>query len=310
MSVLPAAFFVYNRLDTAERTLACLRDAGVSRIYAFSDGPRSSDDAAAVEAVRALVRAVDWAEVSLVERERNVGLSASITRGLDAVFEREERALVVEDDVAIAPEFPEFAAAALDRYADDDSVFCVMALRLPFRRRPVDRYPHDAFFLPRFHALGWATWRSSWRGVDLDRDSLLRRLREGGVRTEVAGADVPYMIRKALVEGTLTDAWDVSVAASVLLDRKLVLWPAWNMVELVAPGTGTHAVTPHWTLRWEVDKRPAGRPSLPPVELEPAILKSFQVFRENPRGWTPRRLVPRPLRQSLRRLRRTYAIFR
>lgn len=311
MTALPAALIVYNRADTLERTLACLRGAGVRRIYAYSDGPRDEEDERRVGAVRALLDAIDWADVTVEARERNLGLSASMIGALSDVFGREERALVIEDDIAIAPEFPAFAAAALDRYAAEERVVGVTAQRLPFDGRALHRYPYDAFMLPRFFVWGWATWARAWRTFEFDRDELLARLAEPGMRLEIAGADVPYMARKAIVEQRLEGSWDVYAAASMVTQGQLFVVPKWNMTEVPGMASGTHPQWPRWRLEWEPDRRPdLSALRLPPVEVDAAILKSYHVFRENPQGWTLRRLVPRPARNILRRLRRTYALFR
>jgi hypothetical protein len=308
---LPAALIAYNRADVLERTLACLRAAGVTRIHAYADGPRDAADEPRVAAVRGLLERVDWADVRLTARDRNLGLSESMVGALNDVFAHEERALVIEDDVAIAPEFPEFAAAALDRYADEERVVGVTANRPPFSKRPLRGYPYDAFLLPRFFTWGWATWARAWRTFEFHRERLLARLRDPAVRLEVAGADVPYMVRKAIVQQRLHGSWDVYAAASMVVNDQLFVVPTWNMTEVPGLGSGTHPQRPRWQLRWEPERRPdLAALRLPPVEVDQAILKSYHVFRENPRGWTPRRLVPRPLRSALRHLRGAYDVFR
>jgi hypothetical protein len=265
-----------------------------------------------VEQVREMVRGIEWASVELVERDRNLGLSESIVSGLSEVFERHDRAVVIEDDVCVAPEFGAFVAEALERYAAEPRVAGVTALRLPFPPGRLDESGSDAFFLPRFFAWGWATWGRGWRSLDFDRERLLRRLRESPhVRLERGGPDVPYMIRRALVEESLGGSWDVFASTSMLLDDLLFLVPGWNMAENVGFAEGTHPQAPPWRLRWEPERAPRGRPvRLPPVEVDEAVLRSFRIWRENPQGWTIRRLVPRPVRMLLRRVRGTYDPFR
>ncbi len=49
---IPAALFVYRRHRELERTLSCLHEAGIERLYIFSDGPGDPDAAEDVAIVR------------------------------------------------------------------------------------------------------------------------------------------------------------------------------------------------------------------------------------------------------------------
>jgi hypothetical protein len=306
-STVPFALFVYDRPELLERTLACLERTGARDLTVFSDGPRGREDATRVAAVRELVYSISWAEPVLVARDRNLGLARSIRSGLDELFQTRDRVVVVEDDIAVAPEFGAYAAAVLDAYADDERVAALTGLRMPFPRRAVDRYPYDAYMLPRFYVWGWATWRRAWRTFEFDYDSVLERLRASGVPADLAGADLVFQLH-SIARGTMRESWAVYAALSVLAARQHVVSPAWNMVDNIGLESGTHPQRPRWRLRWEVEHRPRGELRIPPVEFEPGIVKAHQVFWENPRGWTPRRLVPRPLRRAVRKLRGTYEL--
>ena len=308
---VPVAVFAYNRPDLLAGTLACLRDAGARSLFVFSDGPRSAEDEERVAAVRETVQAIDWTTPTLVARERNLGLDDSMRSGLDWMLDRHERVVVIEDDVAVAPEFYSYVTQALEAYAHEEAVAGVTGLRMPFGRAGFRGYPYDAFLLPRFFSLGWATWRRAWKTFDFDRDNLISRLRAPKIRPELGGADLPRMIRSAVVNSTLTGAWDVYCAANMIVNGQHFVIPTWNMVENTGLASGTHPMTPRWRLRWEVESRPDGETyRFPPPVVDERILKCYRIFTENPRGWTYRRLVPRPARMVLRRVRGTYEIFR
>ncbi|MEI6513512.1 MAG: sugar transferase, partial [bacterium] len=84
--MIPIILFAYNRPDHLRRTLDCLRENRVPLIYAFSDGPCTPDKAAAVAQVRDMLRAIDWCDVVLCERELNLGLGRSILAGVTEVL--------------------------------------------------------------------------------------------------------------------------------------------------------------------------------------------------------------------------------
>src|SRR5476649_2285165 len=122
---VPVALFAFRRADLLARTLAALRENGVPRIYAFSDGARDGADDADIAEVRRMLHDVDWAEISVVARERNLGLSASIISGISEVLALHDEIVVCEDDIEFAAGAYEYMVAALARYRDEPRVMCI-----------------------------------------------------------------------------------------------------------------------------------------------------------------------------------------
>ena len=275
------ALFVYRRHRQLERTLACLRDAGVERLYVFSDGPADHAAVADVERVRALLDAIDWAETAIFARGENLGLSESIRSGLDHIFERHGTAIVIEDDVCVAPEFCGYAARALDHYRGQDQIAGITGLRLPFDRRALRDYPYDVFLAPRFSSWGWATWRERWREFSFDAGELRRRIAaDAGFRPDRAGVDLAPMIHDAVLAETLGGSWDVTIAANMLLRRSWFVTPTWNMVENGGLEEGTHAAGPT-TLRltWERDRSPSIEElRFAPILADERVLRAYRRF--------------------------------
>jgi hypothetical protein len=285
---LPVALFVYRRHEQLSRTLQCLRDGGVDALYVFSDGAEDETAEADVKRVRELVATIDWIEPVVAFRSENLGLSRSIRDGLDWLFERHAAAIVIEDDVCVAPEFPEFARRSLEHYAGDGRVAAVTGLRYPFSRNVFDGYPYDVFHSPRFSSWAWATWRDRWRGFSFDKSALRREIESADqFRPERAGADMPGMVDAAIVSETLAGSWDVVCAANMLLRGQYVVTPAWNMVENTGLAEGAHhgGRPPSWTLAWE----PAQKPELEALRFAPVgedsrILESYLAFFAPRRG--------------------------
>jgi hypothetical protein len=310
---VPVALFVYRRHEQLPRTLDCLRAGGVEQLYVFSDGPRDAPAADDVARVRELVASLDWIEPITIERAENVGLSASIRSGLDQVFETHEATIVVEDDVCVAPEFYDYARLALRHYEGVELIAGVTGLRYPFDRAAFEGYPYDVFLSPRFSSWGWATWRDSWDGFCFDAASLRARIGTAeSFRPERAGADMPGMIEAAVVSGTLTGAWDVFCATSMLLKDQYFVTPAWNMVQNTGLAEGTHADrAPRWELRWEPDQRPRSNGiRFAPAEADEHVLREYRRFlaRESAgRGALMHARVAAARWRTLRRLRRVRA---
>jgi hypothetical protein len=274
------ALFVHRRHELLHRTLDCLRATGVAKLYVFSDGPRDSADADGVDKVRETIAGIDWIDPVIVARTENVGLSRSIRSGLDQLFAHHEAAVIVEDDVCVAPEFYEYACGALRHYQHDRRVAGITGYRPPFATHALDRYPFDVWLSPRFSSWGWATWRDRWQTFSFDLAHLRRELESADhFRPERAGYDVPMLIHEAVITEKLGGAWDVVCNTNMLLRAQYFVNPAWNMIENTGFEDGTHfSGPPPWQLAWEPDRRPADDIRFAPVEECEPILRDYLRF--------------------------------
>lgn len=224
---IPVALFAYNRPDLLERTLAALRANEVPLLYAFSDGPRLPEHAEAVEAVRRILRGIDWCELVLVERERNLGLGVAIRSGVAEVFRAHETMIVFEDDLICVPGAYRYLCAALQHYRAHPQVMSVAAWSHPRVAPPgLDGLP---YFDGRAECWGWGTWRSAWEGMDQAAEALLERCRKRGVDIYRYGADLPAM---AAVERE-RNIWAVRWLLLHMLRGGLCLRPPHSLVEHV-----------------------------------------------------------------------------
>ena len=129
MSTLaPVVVFAYRRPDHLRNTLTSLmRCEGFeqSPVIVYCDGPRDIKETDSVMATRELARSMLGEHAEYHFSEVNLGLSRSVIAGVSDVVGRFGRAIVVEDDLELSPSFLTFMNQALDRYADDESVFQV-----------------------------------------------------------------------------------------------------------------------------------------------------------------------------------------
>jgi len=153
----------FNRPDTTRRVMAQIRKARPRTLILNQDGPRPDvpGEQALVEVTRNVVEDIDWVcEVVRVYSETNMGLRKRVTTGLDEVFSRVDRAIILEDDCVANDSFFAFADQMLEKYADDQRVGIVSGnnfLRGEFVTS--DSY----FFSPDVRIWGWATWRRVWQ---------------------------------------------------------------------------------------------------------------------------------------------------
>jgi len=197
-TLAPIALFVYNRPDHTRRTLEALRAnalAPQSDLHIFADAAKPTSANASVAAVRQLIRAVaGFKSVTLIEREKNAGLSASVISGVTQLCEQQGRVIAVEDDLLTAPDFLTFMNRALEQYAHDAEIYSVSGYN--FGVSAPAGYGYDAFCCRRSSSWGWGTWRNRWETADwsvsdfpcFSRDKEQQRLLNRG------GEDLSWML--------------------------------------------------------------------------------------------------------------------
>ena len=167
----PIIIFVYNRVDRVKKLIESLQEneeAKNSMLYIFSDGFKGKKDEAAVNEVRkyvdTLLESKEFSSVSIKQSPENLGLAKSIISGVSEVMEKHNRAIIIEDDNVVAPDFLDYMNRGLEYYHDDPQIWAISG----FSREmsfPED-YQHDIFVLQRMSSYAWASWKDRWDKTD------------------------------------------------------------------------------------------------------------------------------------------------
>lgn len=226
LDITPIALFTYNRPDLLARTLACLRENNVPKIYAFSDGARAARDVQGVNEVRAMLRAVDWCDISLIERRINLGLGKSITLGVSEVLNQHESVIVFEDDLICVPGTYDYLCTLLRHYADSPKVMSVTGWTHPLvTPKDVGNQP---YLDGRAECWVWGTWRRAWQGItQTDALSIVDQCRAKGVDPNCYGHD---LIRMAKIEHA-KNIWAVRWLYWHIVQNGLCARPPYSLVE-------------------------------------------------------------------------------
>ncbi len=236
--VIPVVLLAYARPDHLARVLACLRENAVPLIHAFADGAKGPKDAVFVAETRRLLRGVDWCELRLVEREKNLGLGRNVLAGVTDVSAHYEAFIVWEDDLVCAPGTYAWLCAALRHYATDERVMSVTAWTHP-RVMPADA-KGCAYFDARAESWIWGAWPRSWRGMN--EETALQKMaavKHRRIPVSVCGFDLPKMAREEQPE----NLWAVRWLYHHIQHDGLCLRPPWPMVDHIGFGVGaTNAI--------------------------------------------------------------------
>lgn len=222
----PVVVFCYRRPEHLRRTLVSLmRCDGFesSPIIVFGDGPKTSEQEEAVKQTRETAKAMLGGRAEYFFRDENAGLARSVISGVNEVVGRFGRAVVIEDDLELAPRFLTYMNRALECFAHDERVWQVSGYMFDV---PEFRSRSDALFLPMTVSWGWATWKRAWEQFDLQATGWERLYADESLRRQfnLDGAyDYAKMLKRQM-SGQL-DSWAIRWYWTVFSANGLVLFP-------------------------------------------------------------------------------------
>lgn len=241
-NLAPIALFVYNRIDHVQKTLKYLSNnflASESDLYIFSDGAKTSSDIDSVNQVRNFCSNIkNFNSVSNINRDNNYGLAKSLVRGISEVLEKNEKLIVLEDDLLTDKFFLKYMNEALEKYQKYNEVISIHGYLYPLKNKN-----NKTFFLKGADCWGWGTWKRGWDYYTEDSNFLYNKITKNNKQREFNFND-SYNYLKMLKENIINknSSWAVNWYASAYINDKLTLYPPYSLVHNIGnDGTGTNS---------------------------------------------------------------------
>lgn len=240
MTFAPVGLFVFRRPAHTRRMVASLMtnpEFNKSPIYVFADAARTNSEVSLVAETRSLVRAM-LPDAIFVEAENNLGLARSIKLGVDQLTKKYGKAIVVEDDLLVSPDFLAFMNTGLEKYANENSIFQIAGYLPPTG----DRFNMRAVALPFTISWGWGTWDRAWKDFDLKFSSAQSIISEKKLRKQFdLGGAYPFSrLLKKHMEGRI-DSWAIAWYSYVFHKKAAAIYPPISRVTNDGlDGSGTH----------------------------------------------------------------------
>jgi len=241
-SLAPIALFVYNRPEHTRRTLSYLKKnllADESRLFIFSDAPKTDADNAKVEQVRHLIKEViGFKSVKIIERKQNMGLAESIISGVTQLVNEYGKVIVFEDDLLSSQYTLQYFNDALKQYANEEKVMHIGAYMYNLKKTGLP----ETFFYRAASSWGWATWARAWKDFEPDIDKLIAQFdKEKSNRFSIDGT-MNFWKQVQEFKAGKNNSWAIRWYASVFLKGGLTLNPAKSLINNIGnDGSGIHS---------------------------------------------------------------------
>jgi len=241
-NLAPIALFVYNRPEHTRRTLNYLQKnllADESRLFIFSDGPKTEADQPKVEQVRQLIKEVSgFKAVKIFNSKQNLGLANSIINGVTKLVNEYGKVIVFEDDLLSSVYTLQYFNEALTRYANEDKVMHIGAYMFELE----DKTLPEAFFYRIATSWGWATWARAWKNFEPDVDKLISQFDKQKINKFSIDGTMNFWKQMQEFKAGKNNSWAIRWYASIFLNGGLTLNPSHSLVHNIGhDGTGVHS---------------------------------------------------------------------
>ena len=165
----PVALITFNRPELVKMQLKQLEKIRPRRLFFISDAAREGNeyDQKAVMEIRSLIDRIDWeCELDKIFADQNMGCDARVVSGLNVVFTKVDKAIILEDDCLPQLSFFIFCESMLEKYKEYTEVMYISGTKW------VQNYklPYSYGFSYDTGTWGWATWKRAWQEWHWDRD--------------------------------------------------------------------------------------------------------------------------------------------
>ena len=235
------ALFVYNRPEHALRVLEGLKNnflSDQSEVYIFSDHPKNFKDHKNVKKVRKIISNFKaFKKKKIIFRNKNFGLAKNFIYGINQMFRKNDKLIVLEDDNLTSPFFLKFMNDSLDLYKHSNNVGAISGYSYNLSTND-----NNTFFSTFVPSWGWGTWKRSWRYFEADANKLLNKISNKKIKKKF-NLDNSYdwysMLERC--KNKQNQSWSIRWYASLFINKKLTLFNTRSYVQNIGfDGTGAH----------------------------------------------------------------------
>lgn len=239
-SLAPIILFAFNRPEVFQRLIESLKanpEFKESKVYVFIDGARvhKVGEKEKVLQVFKVAQTLKSGEkyfpnpdnVHIQVSKKNNGLAASIIKGVSSVINKYGKAIVLEDDLFLAPNCLHFMNEGLDRYEKEYSIFSICGYTN--RIKVPSGYEYDTYVASRSSSWGWATWKDRWDKVDWELKDWKAVIVDKGAFNKWGGSDCYHML-KGWHDGK-TNSWAIRFCYAQFLNHAWSVFPNKSLIK-------------------------------------------------------------------------------
>jgi len=244
MMKIPVLFIIFNRPEITNISFKEIRNYKPTKLYIAGDGPRQKNkkDEYLVKKTRKILEKIDWkCEKKIMFNEKNLGCKVAVVKAIDWFFEKEEKAIILEDDCVPSKDFFKFCQILLERYKNDNKIISITGSNFVDSNNDEESY----YFSKYFNPWGWATWREKWKLYDLQLSFWPEYKQTKKWKDNLPNFTERLFWYKKINDTYLNkiDTWDYQMIALAFYKNLLTIAPKKNLIKNIGFGNdATHTV--------------------------------------------------------------------
>tara|TARA_X000000950_G_scaffold286663_1_gene396256 strand:+ start:4456 stop:5376 length:921 start_codon:yes stop_codon:yes gene_type:complete len=224
----PVIIFAYNRFNLLKNTISHLKKnlrATDTNIFIFIDGPKNVNDTIQIDKINKYLLTLNgFKTIKILNNKINLGLKKSILDGINYIFKKYEKIIVLEDDIQTSKYFLEFINRALDMYKDEESV-CQVSGYSYLEKYFKNNNNTSSYFLKGGDCLAWGTWKRAWKIYEDDSIKLYNKIKKNGLIREFDRQGSSNFSNDLKSNSQNQKSWAINWYASTFLLNMYTLYP-------------------------------------------------------------------------------------
>lgn len=244
----PVALIIFNRPDLTARVMEQIALAKPKQLFIIADGPRANKEGEAAKCLesRKMVEHITWpCEVFRNYSNENLGCRERIASGLDWVFGKVDRAIILEDDCIPDQSFFSYCNELLERYKNDTRIGAISGTNMNSTTLDIQA----SYYFSKYPLVwGWATWARVWQNYDVNIP-FWGAVRETNWLSSIVHEEEFDHWQKAFnrVFEHAFDTWDYQLVFSIWHQGQITIQPAVNLISNIGfRDDATHTKNDHW----------------------------------------------------------------
>jgi len=182
----PIVLFVYNRPKHTKKTIDCLKRnylAKSSELFIYSDAEKNKQHKIKVNEVREIINNISgFKKIKIIKRKKNYGLAKNIICGIDDIFNKYNKAIILEDDIETSKYFLKFMNTSLVKYKKNSNIWHISGWNYPISYKERKKIKEEVFFWKVMNCWGWGTWRDRWKKYKKNPKQLMKNWDEKKIK--------------------------------------------------------------------------------------------------------------------------------
>ena len=238
----PIALFVYNRLQHTKKVIEAIKKNHISQrstIYVFSDFSDVEFEKNKIKKIRNYLNNLNgFKKIIIVQRKYNLGTSNNIVLGLNQIFKKHDKCIIIEDDIIISKNFLYQMNYFLEKFNKITNIASIEGYMYPVKFK---KSIPDYFFLKGTGCWGWATWKDRWSHFEKNSEKLINEFTEEDIKNFNLDNTESFWSQVIDNHSGRINTWAIFWYATIFKNKGLCMNPFYSYVKNIGfDGSGTH----------------------------------------------------------------------